>query len=86
MLNLLSRNHAETLRSSVFALKHRFTNDASERKRVVSSAYMKNLITSEELTGSLIDKVNRTGPRRDPWGTSDIAGSRLAILSLAHIN
>ena len=33
MLNLLSRNHAETLRSSVFALMNKFTNDTSERKK-----------------------------------------------------
>ena len=49
---------------------------------MVSFAYMTNLITLEELTRSLISKVNRTGPRRDPRGTPDVTESRLDVSSI----
>jgi hypothetical protein len=62
--------------SSLFATVNKLVKEIFDRKRVVSSAYITNLIIFDELIRSLMYRVNNRGPNKDPWGTPEVTGAR----------
>ena len=78
--NLLSWNQSATLVSSAFATLYSSSTDLLAKNRVVSSAYITNLIKLEEDVRSLIWRINNIGPRREPWDTPVGTGRREEVL------
>jgi hypothetical protein len=67
--NLFNLNQYDILVSSLLTLAIRLFKFVSLINRLVSSANIIMLNSLETLTMSLIYKMNKRGPRMDPWGT-----------------